>query len=326
MGRRWRCVLLGILLLGGGAARAQSPSFLSDPAREAIDCLTPAPQALGVEYPPELLKSKVDGKVRVTLTFRTPDSEPSVDLSLSQAPDQMVKAVWRKVLTYRMPCMSQSSAPVTLNQEFVFTYDNRKVAWNQPWSTEPSKPANGNCVVLPSSRPTPVYPNSFDDGNVIATLRFDRKNEPPIVRVLFDDKREELSKSVKRWAYDIRYGCDIDEPVHMLRMFTFRFEGDRPPGLNDVSLKELLTVVKDLDGERVRFDFGAMGCPFSLKLIPLQPYRANMVGEVGESNPNRKPFIEWLSSLVLEVPPKIRRFVIGSEGEVRVPCGSLDLT
>jgi hypothetical protein len=319
-------IALGLVLSSGGAAQAQSADFLSDPAREAIDCLTPAPQALGVSYPPDLLKGKVGGKVRVILTFKSPDSEPSVDFSLSQAPDQMVKEVWRKVLTYRMPCMSRGGASVTLNQEFVFKHDGRKVVWNDPWSSEPSKPAVGDCLILPPGRPKPVYPNGYDDGNVIATLRFESKNEPPIVRILFDDKNEELSKSVKRWAYDIRYGCEITDPVHVLRYFSFFFEGTRRPTLNDVSLKELLGVVKDLDAEHVRFDFNSMGCPFSLKLVPLQPYRANMVGQVGSAHPNRKPFVEWLSSLVLEVPPKIRRFVIGSEGEIHVPCGSLDLT
>ena len=57
----------------------------------------------------------------------------------------------------------------------------------------------------------------------------------------------------------------------------------------------------------------------------LQPYAPNMVGEVGRSDPNRTEFIEWLKTLALDLPTRMRKHVIGDTITISVPCGLIDL-
>lgn len=77
---------------------------------------------------------------------------------------------------------------------------------------------------------------------------------------------------------------------------------------------------------KVRFDFNEMGCPFDLNINLYRPYARNTLGQFGQPNAKRKPFMDWLAQLTMRIPSEAEPYLIGQAVKVSVPCTILDLT
>jgi len=81
-----------------------------------------------------------------------------------------------------------------------------------------------------------------------------------------------------------------------------------------------------MNTQKVRFDLTTMGCPFEVDVTAYKPYATNGVAEVGQRDPNRREFLEWLRAATFVFPPAAQRTAIGSSSRVTVPCALLDFS
>jgi hypothetical protein len=56
-----------------------------------------------------------------------------------------------------------------------------------------------------------------------------------------------------------------------------------------------------------------------------RPFDRNSVQELDASVPARRPLLEWLAGITLDLSPKQNRAVLGESMTLSVPCGKLDL-
>jgi hypothetical protein len=68
-----------------------------------------------------------------------------------------------------------------------------------------------------------------------------------------------------------------------------------------------------------------MACPFELKIGYRQPFMTNAVEEAEPTNPARKPFIDWLKQVRLNLSEDDSLGVLGDSFFLSVPCGKLDI-
>jgi hypothetical protein len=73
------------------------------------------------------------------------------------------------------------------------------------------------------------------------------------------------------------------------------------------------------------FDTRQMGCPFEVDFHYRQPRLRNRIGEVGETNAARRPLLEWMESIVLDLPSNSLDSVYGDSTRITVPCARIDL-
>jgi hypothetical protein len=57
----------------------------------------------------------------------------------------------------------------------------------------------------------------------------------------------------------------------------------------------------------------------------LRPHLSNHVKELDSSRPERRPFLDWLSRVTLNLNEKTNTAVLGDTFTVHVPCGTLSL-
>ena len=311
------------------ARAADLPSGLQlAPEPSPLACLQP-PREQGepIAYPPERLKLKQPGTVRVRLRFTAPDRPPETEVFYSTHED-FTAAVQERVKSYRLPCLAAGAAAVVATQEFQFVPDDaRRVYWGQA-RDEPRTPVPDVCFTTGGARPN--FPRQAlqrgEQGSVIAQMTFTSATEPPKVDILFDAGSRLLADAVRDFAASYRLAClPAGRSVVGLQTFQFVVDGETRLSLKDSTLQQVLAGVAGIAQQRVRFDLGTMACPFDLKLMLLQPYAPNMVGEVGRSDPNRTEFIEWLKTLALDLPTRMRKHVIGDTITISVPCGLIDL-
>lgn len=92
----------------------------------------------------------------------------------------------------------------------------------------------------------------------------------------------------------------------------------------DMSLELFAGLLRNLDQQKVRFDFSTMRCRFDVQFTLYQPHAQNKVGEVGEADPNRADFLAWLSGVTLRLPTDAAKHLQGAQTRISVPCGLLD--
>ncbi len=166
-------------------------------------------------------------------------------------------------------------------------------------------------------------------GTVLVRLTFTSPDVAPEMRVIYNGGDRRLERAVWDRVLTYRMAClkPGDEPVTADQEFRFEFEGLDTPRLKpELTLVQLLGLVKDLKPQTVRFDFSTMGCPFQLSVEPYQPWAQNSVRQVGEANAGRREFTEWLRNVTFEIPPRAMKTAIGQPTIISVPCVLLDLT
>ena len=107
--------------------------------------------------------------------------------------------------------------------------------------------------------------------------------------------------------------------------YIFVMEGDAYGFRPGLSLMAFLGSVRDIRQQRVEFDLSTMACPFEVELQYRQPYLPNLVGEVGQYNPSRQPFLSWLAAADLDLPGRALDSVYGDKLRLLVPCLNINL-
>ncbi|WP_395686749.1 hypothetical protein [Caenimonas koreensis] len=312
-----------------GIAHAQSSALSVTPAVD-VSCLTSldGPAARPV-YPEGMYALKQKGLVRVAMEFTGPDTAPTLK-SISQDDEAFLPAVRRHVERLRLPCMKPGSPPAQLSQEYVFVpNDGRKVAWTSPELKAGDGASPGlACVahVVPGSKPEmprrAIRENH--EGSVIGLVRFTGKGVEPEVSLAYPGPYAELAATVVEFMKGYRQTCDAP-PFVAKQMFQFRIEPSERIVLRDTTLASFLRGASNATAVPVYFDLDGMKCPFDVRLEYWQPTARNRVGEVGEPVAQRRPFLDWLSTLKIRMSADVEAKVLGDSLTVSVPCGKVDL-
>ena len=324
--RRWGSMLA--LLCAAGTAWAQQ---VSPSPSAALACMTPAAAERGAPvYPPEELKRKDGGEVRVELVFDGPQAAPRLRvLDEHHVGASFVRAVRDHVQRLRVPCMPAGAEPVRVQQTYVFRPDDgRNVVSLPPRSIESAqRAAQRDCVTRIAPPMVPAYPPAALrrdlQGNYLVRLRFASPTDPPEAEIVAGPPHSVLRRALEEFMPGYRLPCQTGEPTSVDLLFMFRIEGGARTVVNDMTLRQFVGLARSVPP--ARFDFNAMGCPFDLRVTHFQPYKPHDIGQLGEARAERLDFIAWLSQVQLRLDDKTALAVLGSEFTVSVPCGTLDL-
>ena len=267
--------------------------------------------------------------MKVELTFTAPDEAPTVDVLEKEGGAEFVESVQKHVRTFRAPCLALADTPAALTIEFVFKPDARRAFWTEPVDSRAGKrEAMLKCISHESKDKRPDYPISLADdgiqGSVLAQMRFVAPDSPPEVRVYSRPSARRLKNHVESWARGYRMPCHEGAPVETTWTFRFRFEGDHQ-GFKPLTLRQLLGNVPGIGKQRLFFDFNTMACPFDVRLRYWQSQLPNLVAEMGDRQPSRRPFLNWLSGIELDLPSAALDAVFGDDVTITIPCTKIDL-
>jgi hypothetical protein len=118
--------------------------------------------------------------------------------------------------------------------------------------------------------------------------------------------------------------CLRNGPVEAIRAYQFVIAGGARAVLRDAPLADLLASATDLKTPAF-FDFDSMSCPFDLRLSYHRPFAENDVEQLDTAVAARRPLLEWLEGLTLDLGNTPSEKVFGNSLIVTVPCGKLDL-
>ena len=326
-----QAALAGVLALAGNAAALAQPTVVPDEPDAAISaCLTPkGNEGTKVEYPNSMLDWKATGTVRLRMEFFDPDKPPRTTV-LYSSNEPFEEAARTRVREYRLPCLKPGSTPVVFLQEFSFdSRDGRRVSWDGPQAAG----ARGDCELNGVKSSDLIYPARALHKNVtgvaLTEARFEASGEAPSSVTVLNPVAGDLAFAATSYMKNARLVCK--EPsgrwlktVH--QPFNFHVEGAAGVVFKDMSFVQFLGAVDKIETHRVRFDLDSMACPFDLDLVLYQPYAANSVGEVGQTDPNRQALLAWLRTVQLRIPPVTLKQVLGDTIRITVPCGLVDLT
>jgi hypothetical protein len=300
----------------------------------ALACLTRVQGASEKpEYPQQLLDLKYGGTIPVKMVFRGPDKAPKVEIDIDKSSilSNFEYPVRDYVAGFRVPCMKDGDAPVTLHQNYVFTpNDGRKVVIPSAPVDEAdaARSKQFKCMTNISSRNTPEYPRSAlrDDaqGKFYINMRFDSPDLPPTITWLATAQNMALRQAVEEYVANLRIPCLEKGPIESTQIFNFFIAEDESLVLRDMTLRQFIGAARGMSRPAV-FDLNSMDCPFDLRISHLRPYAASKVGELEKSVPARKPFIDWISTVTLKLGENDNNRVLGDEFTLSVPCGRVNL-
>jgi hypothetical protein len=334
----WSATTFGWLLAMALPVAAQQVTL--EPSA-AVACMTPAAGERGVpEYPFVAYKSGLKGRVKVVLSFTSPDTRPAVEVTEQDGDDSFVDAVKAHVRQLRVPCHDGGEQPVRLTFDFQFRPDDREVFGSGPTDADAAaRKAQLACMVHESGEKSPGYPDralrNLVQGRVVVRLRFEAPDQAPTAEFISRadaqsstrSRRaaEMLSEPLEAWVKGYRLPCLQGRPITTTVVFVYRFDGDAygfKPGL---SLMDLLPTVRNIKLQRLDFDFNRMACPFDVAMTYYQPHRPNQVVEVGSHDPARQPFLDWLRQSQLNLPERSLDSVFGDTARFTVPCLKIKL-
>lgn len=327
-----RAALRVAALAGGllaGAALAQraklEPSAVSQ-------CVTVAPGARAEpEYPFMPQKSGTAGRIVVALDFSAGNRAPAV--TVQEAQDEggdFEAAVRRHAADLRLPCLPAGST-ARLLREYVFRPEKLRVYAGPTVDADDARRARllqcQTHVDGPGTKPQ--YPLLARErglqGRVLAELRFEAPERPPVAQVYAAPGHEILAKEVEDWVAGLRMPCLTGGPVRSTTLLIFRLEGDASYGFKPMTLQQFMGATKHVANERLQFDTTQMGCPFRVLLTYRQPHMRNDVGSVGGYDPARHPLLEWLRNAQLDLPRNSLASVFGDTADISVPCVIFDI-
>lgn len=321
-----------VIVLALAALRAaQAAAEISPAPSEALRCMTPPESERGVpEYDELALQRKEGGLVRVDLTFTAPDRAPGVRVIEPVAPGLLVESVRKHVRRLRVPCMTSHSPPVHIVQDYLFVpNDGRKVVASTPQdSAAAERWRQAACLMRITPGVRPEYPERArrhdEEGRFLVRLRFASPTEAPQWTFVAAAPAPNLRAAVEAFLPGFRLPCQSGEPVEVDITFIFRVEGSERVVIKD---QPLLTLVRSAESMQrpVYFDLKTMGCPFDVRIKYFQPFKPNRVAELEQSRPERRLFLDWLSTIKIRAPEATQLAVLGDEFTVRVPCGTVNL-
>lgn len=327
MTRWWR--LWAVFLGAPAMAAAQTP--LIEPS-VALSCLTPAKEQRGTpEYPFDAWKLGRPGRVQVELEFGGPDRKPQTTVLLHEGDDAFIDAVKAHVRQFRVPCVESGTSKARVVFDFVFRPDDRKVVAAQP--VDPDHEARMKqlaCIRHVSGKGAPAYPPAALrrnlQGRVYLTMEFDAADQPPKATALSGDDGGPLRDAIQAWAAGYRMPCfQAPGPISTSVIYVYLIDGGGSYGFKPLAFTQFLGAVKDLQQQQLDFDFNKMGCPFDVRLTYLQPRLPNHVGQLGDYNPERLPFVDWLKGVQLNLPTALQAAVFADSLMLTIPCTRLTL-
>lgn len=329
----WHRLAASVLVLGsvGAVVPAAHAQTVSLPPSAAIECMTPPVAARGKPvYPPEMLQRKEGGTIRVELVFTGPDAAPETRLlDKRDSYSGLVDAIREHVSSLRVPCMTPDSGPVRISQTFVFRPDDGRDVVSLPARDlgDEARERTRECLTRITPEVQPEYPTGAlrDDaeGRFLVRLRFPSPSAPPEVKFVAGPDHRSLRKAITDFTPGYRLPCQSGAPVELDIVFVFHIDGGARTVLRDMPLKTFLRAARSLPP--ARFDFGAMGCPFDLRVSYFQPFKPSKVGQLDTAREERLDFMAWLRGIELKVDEDTALDLMGDTFTLSVPCGTLDL-
>jgi hypothetical protein len=317
------------LLLAAAAAWAQEVDV---PVSEIARCLTVRPGAADAPvFPFEAYTGQRRGAVQVLLSFKAPDEPPLVTVQESHGGDGFVDAVRAHAKDLRLPCIPRGDGPARLIRDYIFRpEDDRRVHWHR---TEDASAAEHRralrCVSHVAGKERPEYPYDANlsgvQGRVIAEMSFSAPDRPPEVKVHARRSARVLAMAAEEWAAGLRMPCHPGGVVQGDWLFIYLIDGNGGYGFRDVPFRSLLASTVGIEKQRLQLDTPQMGCPFEVRFQYRQPHLRNRVGEVGVSDPARRPLLEWMETIELNLPRNSLDSIYGDSTVITVPCVRIDL-
>lgn len=326
----WRSALAAAAGLLASAAALALPETKPEPT-PAVDCArvkAGSPQL--PEYPFDEYKSGKPGRVQATVTLPGGLFGNTVEIQASEGGAPFEAEVRRWLRTVEAPCLASGETAV-LRYDFVFQPDRREVAPSEPQDARAAeREALFKCMKHVEDLKAPAYPGfalrKQLQGRVMGYLTFSASDRPPQLEMLQRRSAEEFRGEIERWAAGLRLPCHPGQgPMKARVLFIFRIEGDSAFGFKPVRVLDLLANGKGVRERPLALDTTQMGCPFDLRLTYLRPDRPNIVGEVGHSDPRRRPLLELLRTLELDMRTHTLDAVYADTADVAVPCFRLNL-
>jgi hypothetical protein len=324
----WLFGMGAVLALVGAPALAQLTTLAPS---AAVACMTPSVEERGVpEYPTMRYKSGQAGRVVAAATFQGNDllPWPSIKIETLEGGDEFADAVKKHLRTLRVPCLPRDGK-ATLRFDFVFDPNSPRTFWRDPVDdADTGRRALLNCLVGTKGNNTPRYPphaaRAGIQGRVSATARYGAPDQAPEIKLHHRPSADVFAQRVEAWLQERRMPCFEGEPITVEVLFIFRL-GTDVYGFRPMSLTQFMGNVKDIEKQRLDFDTSTMGCPFDLRLTYRQPDAPNRVGERGESNPARRPLLDWLAASTLNLNGNMLDSVYADTADITVPCAKIDL-
>lgn len=319
-----------VVMPGHGHAQDYPPTLQPSPAAR---CLSPAAAERGQpEYPPELFERKDGGKVHIELVFSAPDRAPVVRVLDDNADPKFLQAVQKHVSRFRVPCLAAGAEPARLEQTYIFTpNDGRTVVATLPRdANDAQRRLRYQCLtrILPGVRPEyPLFARQAEEqGKYLVRLRFVGPTAEPEAVFVDADRSSRLRVAASDFVKGYRLPCMGTEPVELTMLFVFMMEGGERTRLKDATLRGFLgNADPSTVALPVYFDLDSMACPFDVRLRYLRPHERNGISEIDNSNPARRPLLDWLSQMSLKLPADTNRRVLGETMTLSIPCGKIDL-
>jgi hypothetical protein len=315
------------LLLAAAVAAAEQVDMAPSPA---LRCLTVAAgEREAPEYPFDAFKAGERGSVRVLLEFDRPDAPPRATVQ-SHSGWPFAEAVRAHARHLRVPCLESGSPPARLLREYVFQPDDRQVHWYRTLDADAEANAEAwKCVRHVRGSDQPDFPSAMlrrgVQGRVVVEALFEAPDRPPVLKVNSQRSANMLALAVSRWLQDTRMPCHPGRPVTAYVTYEFLIEGAGRYGFKEVTFRNLLAATAGIERQRLAFDTTTMGCPFDVKLWYRQPHLPNRVGEMGQSNPARRPLLEWMETVEFKMRQADLDTIYGDSTVITVPCIRVDL-
>ena len=322
----WLVLHLGCAVLLALPAAASELTLAPSPAA----CLTSTAGERGApDYPDDEWRRGVPGRVLAELIFTGPQLRPELRVVQSEGGPAFIESVRRHVRNLRLPCLESASSPARVQLDFVFKPVERSGA--APEATDPDRAEQERqlaCVVNAAGM-KPEYPmqarRNDVQGRVLLEMRFVNAEGPPEITLVARPSSKDFLAPVTGWAQQFRMPCHAGRPVPTRWTLVYRFEGDESYGFKKLRLIDFLGSIRDIQSQRVNFDFDTMACPFEIRLQYLQPQRRNEVVQINEPNSARQPFLDWMAGSELKLGDKAQDAVFGDKLVLTVPCGKFDL-
>jgi hypothetical protein len=318
-----------VLLLAAAVASAQQVDV---PVSEIARCVTVRPGAADAPvFPFEQYTGSQRGAVQVLLSFTAPDGPPAVTVQESHGGAAFVDAVRAHAKDLRVPCMPRGEGPARLIRDYIFRPEgDRRVQWHRTRDAAADEHRRAlRCVSHVIGKEGPTYPYDANlsgmQGRVIAEMSFSAPDRPPEVRLHARRSARLLARAAEDWAAGLRMPCHPGGVIRGDWLFIFLIEGNGGYGFRDVPFRTLLASTVGIEKQRLQLDTQQMGCPFEVHFQYRQPHLRNRVGEVGESDPARRPLLEWMETIELKLPSLSLDSIYGDSTRITVPCVRIDL-
>jgi|GEM_PF-3555663 len=315
------------LVLGAGHAALAAEDLM--PLPQSVACLTSArPEQTEPAVPAEPAPA-ADALIRTRMTFSAASEKPVLRVLVSSGIGAQLLAVRDHLLNYRLPCLKPGTRFVAVQDfQFVTVPGGVKVL-----------PGKFTAVATEANLPEECR-EEFDQSwqwravdapgpaKALVRLSFTSPNAAPEASILFDTGPTMWTDLVLGNIAQIRLPCvtDLGGTYVGIQLFAANpFELWSNPDRAGLTPAQLVNLMKHPKGDVVKFDLNTMDCPFEVDFEVFQPHLDNVVREVGEPNPQREAFLQWLRGVALNISDRDLRRVLAVPNKVTVPCAVLDL-